>query len=232
MKRLLLAALVSGACLTGLVLLRPAPIAGQNAANSYGPTEPCPATCCKEKGHPCCEAAKKKDDAVIVAELVKILGETKNSDTFVATVLALGQFDDKSPLPVVVRNAARLGLLKGMAKDENTTRLQQLLAAYLSGEMTAESNPEFVQHCRAPYPLPMPMPAPHWYGPQPPQPVTATCVPAPYYGSCNVMPAPTPSLARPPEFIRTAPKCGASEECSPYTKSITAPKDPESKKDR
>ena len=43
----------------------------------------------------------------MVAELIAILDETKSGDTFMAALLALGQFDDKTPLPAVVRNAER-----------------------------------------------------------------------------------------------------------------------------
>src|SRR5260370_17019810 len=108
MKRLLLAALLVGVSLCGLFVLRPGPLAGQSAASSYATPEPCPDKACKDK-KACCEAAKKtKDDAEVVAELVKILNETKTGDTFVATLLALSQFKAKSPLPVVVPTPAPL----------------------------------------------------------------------------------------------------------------------------
>ena len=150
MKRLILAVLLVGVGLTGLVALRPGTLAGQEGPySSYSkPADPpaCAGKDCKDKqktaGSACCGT---KNDAEVVGELVKILNETKSADTFVATLLALSQFEDKSPLPAVVKNAARLGLLKGLSKDENPPHAQQMVAAYLSGEMAAECNPEFLQ---------------------------------------------------------------------------------------
>jgi hypothetical protein len=238
MKRLLLAALLVGVALCGLFVLRPSPVAGQPAA-SYAVPEPCPDKNCKDK-KACCEATKKtKDDAEVVAELVKILSETKSSDTFVATLLALSQFEDKSPLPVVVRHAARLGLLKGMSKDENPSRAQQLVGAYLSGEMAAECNPELWagRYCGpAPvYQYGYAAPMSHCCPPPPPPPVRPTCVPSSTWGSTPtcIMSAPVPgtSVTRYAETI-PAPKAAPAEAASPYGTSVTSPKNPEANKDR
>jgi hypothetical protein len=235
MKRLLLAALVVGVSLCGLFVLRPGPLAGQPAA-SYATPEPCPEKACKDK-KACCEAAKKtKDDAEVVAELVKILNETKSGDTFVATLLALSQFEDKSPLPVVVRNAARLGLLKGMSKDENPTRAQEFVGAYLSGEMSAECNPEYLQHYGPGPAYQYSLPTPRWTMPPPPPPVAATCTQAPMSAPAPtfIMSAPVlgTAVTRYAEAIRVAPKVAPAEPASPYNSAVTSPKNPEGNKDR
>jgi hypothetical protein len=236
MKRLLVAALVVGVSLCGLFVLRPGPLAGQSAGSSYATPEPCPEKNCKDK-KACCEAAKKtKDDAEVVADLVKILNETKSGDTFVATLLALSQFEDKSPLPVVVRNAARLGLLKGMSKDDNPTRAQQFVGAYLSGEMSPEYNPEYLQHYGVAPAYPYSMPMPRWNTPPPPPPVAATCTQAPMsapaLGSTMAAPMPGTAVTRYAESIRVAPKVTPTESASPYNSAGTAPKNPEANKDR
>ena len=70
---------------------------------------------------------KPKDDAKVVAELVTILGETKNVDTFLATLWH--RWDSsrtKSPLPAVIRNAERLGLLTGLSEAEAPSHAQQI----------------------------------------------------------------------------------------------------------
>ncbi len=175
MKRLLSAAVLIGVGLTAVYALRPLPLTGQ---------EPEPGTktfrCHLET---CDKPAKKpKDDAAVVAELVAILDETKCADTFLATLLALSQFEDKSPLPAVVRNAARLGLLTGLSKESNPTQAQVAIGAYLSGEMGAEN--------RQPVP-----PAPAGY----PQCHTAMPWggPAPYAASAIYPPPPAPSGVQP-----------------------------------
>jgi hypothetical protein len=232
MKRVLLAALVVGVSVSGLFVLRPGPINGQSAGSSQA-AEPCPAAKCQDKAKTCCESTKKKDDAEVVAELVKILNETKSGDTFVATLMALSQFEDKSPLPVVVRNAARLGLLKGMSKDENPTRAHQLVGAYLSGEMAADCCcPEYCP-CGQPMNYMYSKPASRWNAPPPPPPAPVTCISAPAVsGPSYLFTVPQPSPAAPAaEAIHPAPKPAPAQLGSPYGTTITAPKNPELRKD-
>ena len=170
MKRFLLLALPLGVALAGTLALRPAPLVGQPLPVICHPAACCAEKTCQEKG--CCPTAgKAKDDAKVVAELVTILGETKNVDTFLATLLALGQFEDKSPLPAVIRNAERLGLLTGLSKGEAPSHAQQILGAYLSGEMTQECAPSGSPPCYPPAPAYCPTyaaPAPWCAPPCPP----------------------------------------------------------------
>ena len=166
MKRFLPALLIASAALASTFLMRPAALVGQAPVFRTSAAPCCYEECCGEKD--CCLAAKNgKTDAVVVAELVAILDDTKSADTYLATLLALSQFEDKSPLPAVVRNAARLGLLKGLSKKANPTQAQQIIGAYLSGEMSVEAKLAAKQ-CNSPsayyaYPPPMPAPTPMAY---------------------------------------------------------------------
>src|SRR5262249_52660592 len=83
----------------------------------------------------------------------------------------------KSPLPVVIRNAERLGLLKGLTKGDPANHVQEMIGDYLSGEMAAE--------CEYPHRPAYPAPAPTYYpqamspwGPTP-MPAPPMCVPPP-----------------------------------------------------
>jgi hypothetical protein len=222
MKRLLLATLFAGGALSVTFLLRPAPLVGQAPPSAVAGAPCCKAEICKEMA--CCSLAKKtKDDAAVVAELVKILEETKSSDTFVATLVALGQFEDKSPLPAVVRNAARLGLLKGMCKESEPTHPQAMILDYLSGELTAEC-----RHGDRPNGAPVP---PGYYPPcAPPVPVTYMSQPFPQVSTFAPAPPPPPAVnvlrmtvpclpapAPAPEHI-AAPKACTPTSAAPATK--------------
>ena len=215
MKRLLLAALFGGGSLAVTFVLRPGPLVGQAPPAAVGGAPCCvKEEACKEKG--CCLPLKKtKDDAEVVAELVKILDQTKSGDTFVATLLALSQFEDKSPLPAVVRNASRLGLLKGLCKEDKPNHAQEMIGAYLSGEMVAEfqcgSRPNNGPAAATMYPPCVP--SPYWNsGPSCPQ--ISTYAPAPMPASYSFGCGSSGGL--------TAP-CGMPLVC-PTPERIAAPK--------
>jgi hypothetical protein len=81
------------------------------------------------KAKPGPKKAKKADPC---AELIEILQTTKDTDTFLMAVTALPSLGDdgRRALPAVVRNAARLGLLKGLT-DGRWTPAQQALVNYV-----------------------------------------------------------------------------------------------------
>ncbi len=209
MKRLLLAALFAGGALSVTFVLRPGPLAGQAPSSSVAGLPCCKETLCKEMS--CCSPAKKtKNDAEVVAELVKILEQTKSADTFVATLLALSQFEDKSPLPAVVRNAGRLGLLKGICKEDKPNHAQEMIGAYLSGEMVESCRvggrrndalvpAGYYPPCVPPMPLnygPPTCPQISTFAPAPlPAPVRAGCCVPATGGPCMTSPLPEPIAA-------------------------------------
>lgn len=192
MKRFLLPAVVLGVAVAATLAFRPVASSGQSPAVPPCCTE----GVCKDKT--CCEAAKKtKDDAALVAELVTILDETKSPDAFLAALLALGRFEDKSPLPVVVRNAERLGLLKGLSKDDNPSHAQELIGAYLSGELVEAFRPTNRQNFVAPavaYPVcPQATQASPYYSQPYPPPAASAYTPAtPSVPAISVTPAAAP----------------------------------------
>ena len=198
MKRLLLAIVPVGVVLAVAFALQVFD-AGQTPA------------CCAEaacKGKSCCQTAgRAKSDAEVVAELVAILDRTKSTDTYLATLLALSQFEDKSPLPAVVRNAARLGLLKGLTKEEKPSHAQEMIGAYLSGEMSVASQvANRGQYSPPPgYPTayPMSMPSPYGYPP--------ACVGQPYTNGLSV---PTPLYTPPASGYKPEP-VGMPVPCNP-----------------
>src|SRR5437870_1153180 len=78
------------------------------------------AKCCATKGDaPCCQSrgtAVSEDDE-LYGELVALVRETNSRDTFMAAVAGLMATDKagRRAIPVVIRHAERLGVLKGMA---------------------------------------------------------------------------------------------------------------------
>jgi hypothetical protein len=100
------------------------------------------AKCCPEAAK-CCEAkcatacspttAAASEDEALYAELVGIIRETTSRDTFMTAVAGLMATEKggRRAIPVVIRHAERLGILKGMACDGEMTPGQQLVHAYL-----------------------------------------------------------------------------------------------------
>jgi hypothetical protein len=75
--------------------------------------------CCEAKADGCaakpCPACA---DARLYAELVAIIKETNSPDAFMVAVTGLAATEDhgRKAIPVVIRNAERIGVLKGIAK--------------------------------------------------------------------------------------------------------------------
>jgi hypothetical protein len=103
------------------------------------------------------------------AELVHIITETESPDTFMVAVVALMRLEDNRPraLPLVVRKAEQLGILKGISNAEKLTPAQCAVMDYLTSSPTPEPNtaaptPYPVSMCPPmvpPPPAPMPPPA-------------------------------------------------------------------------
>jgi hypothetical protein len=101
------------------------------------------AACCDkcEAKSACCaqcpgQMAKSVDEAVY-DELTAMIRETDSQDVFVVAVVGLGGLGEtsKRAIPVVIRNADRLGVLKGIAKAETPTPAQDVVMQFLGGNM-------------------------------------------------------------------------------------------------
>jgi hypothetical protein len=172
-----------------------------------------PAKCCPAKtdqaAKPCCASrAAPEDERQAYLEMITIIRTTHSPDTFTAVVAGLLGADSaeekryaRLAVPVVIRNAERLGLLKGIASAEEPTPAQAELIDYLEG---APPEPPPVDAMPANYgvplrgrsyfatgmysPTPPAMPAPGSYAPYPtirsaipaaaPEPVPPTMYPA------------------------------------------------------
>jgi hypothetical protein len=148
MKRLLTFALAAGVAVLAVALIR-SDLSARQANGRHARAEPACADCPKCTGHAApTEAPKARpgSDEEAVAELVAILDGTRSPDTFVAVLVALGRYDEKTALPAVIRNAERLGLLRGLAAGKTTTPAQQAVAAFLAGQESVAR-----RCCTAPY---------------------------------------------------------------------------------
>jgi hypothetical protein len=75
----------------------------------------------------------------VVTDLVAVLAETKSEDVYTATVLTLGHMGTEAApaLPVILKNAERLGILDGAFtrnKSERAEIVLQALAAIAQGQ--------------------------------------------------------------------------------------------------
>lgn len=101
----------------------------------------CDAACQKEAG--CCaqctalskSGPAKSADEETYDQLLGMVESTPCPDVFVASVTALGSLEGrgKRAMPAVIRSAARLGILKGVAKAETLTPAQEVVMDFLSG---------------------------------------------------------------------------------------------------
>jgi hypothetical protein len=100
--------------------------------------------CCEAKADSCaakpCPACA---DAKLYAELVAIIKETNSPDMFMVAVTGLAATEDhgRKAIPVVIRNAERIGVLKGIAKEHEPTPVQAALQGYLAGCASREDAP-------------------------------------------------------------------------------------------
>ncbi len=112
--------------------------------------EACEAKCCTAKACvPCC-------DGELYTELVAILKETNSPDTFMAAVAGLMATEGhgKRAIPVVIRNAERLGVLKGIAKEEELSPVQELVQEYFDRCMgPRDRDVAYVEVAPAPAPV-------------------------------------------------------------------------------
>jgi hypothetical protein len=127
-------------------------------------------------GLPCCDpmpsigkttSGPKKAKVSPCSGLIEILETTQDPDTFLMAVSALPALGEKGcrALPAVVRNAERLGLLKGLCKGPMTPVQQALLNC--------------LQQIGAPPAPPAPVPPPGGYGYGAPYPVPTPVMTAP-----------------------------------------------------
>jgi|SRR5579884_2110466 len=131
-----------------------------------GEGESRPPCCCVKDGKtpscPCCAAPE--DERQAYQELMEIVRTTDSPDTFMAAVSALlgaeGPAEKRFArlaVPTVIRNAERLGLLKGIATADHLTPVQEELLDYLDGGATPG---EKAEQERMPSPPPTGLPAP------------------------------------------------------------------------
>jgi hypothetical protein len=68
---------------------------------------------------PAAPVARPQTGGGLVGELVAILNETKSKDTFLVTVAALQKIgpEARASAPAIIRNADRLGLLRGISRE-------------------------------------------------------------------------------------------------------------------
>lgn len=174
----------------------------------------CPATKTADKAK-----ATKETKEKLVQELVSILNETKSPDTFAVTASCLGMMghDARPAVPAIIRNAERLGLLKGISEflcdeeEESKPSKQQKMAEgimdcldqILSKQPSGPKPPQSYQPC-ATLPVPMVCPAPAFAVPEnigfpvlPPPPPPVTPVPPPARQATSTPAQPAPQAAPP-----------------------------------
>jgi hypothetical protein len=100
--------------------------------------------CCEAKADSCAtKPCPTCADAKLYAELVAIIKETNSPDMFMVAVTGLMAAEDhgRKAIPVVIRNAERIGVLKGIAKEHEPTPVQAALQEYLAGCASREDTP-------------------------------------------------------------------------------------------
>jgi hypothetical protein len=192
-------------------------------------TECCEAPCCAAKsaagGSRAAECCAKCEDAKLYAELVAIIKETESPDTFMVAVAGLMATEGhgKRAIPLVIRHAERLGVLKGIAKEAEPSPVQGLLQDYIETCMGTQANSPAADNL-VPVPAPVrvlaPPPFAAEYAPVPTPPLAGPGG----YRIHGVDLAPVPAPPRPAPMARPAqpPKAPAddagAEKCEPKTK--------------
>jgi hypothetical protein len=186
--------------------------------------------CCEAKADSCaakvCPACA---DAKLYAELVAIIKETNSPDMFMVAVTGLAATEDhgRKAIPLVIRNAERIGVLKGIAREHEPTPVQAALQGYLAGCASREDTPPAPPDVLTAVPpavrvqvMPpgaiVPPPAPErapvlMYAPAPPPP--AHVVPPPPVGTGALAPPMPAEGGRTPQKAsgQAAPKCKGCE---------------------
>jgi hypothetical protein len=186
-------------------LLSPLALCDDGAESARPFAKPCnPAKCCASKTDQAVQSAAKpsrmaravpEDERQAYLELLDIIRTTESPDTFTAAVAGLLGADSavekryaRLAVPVVIRNAERLGLLKGIASVEEPTPAQAELLDYLEGA-AAETAPP-AQAMAANYAVPLRWRsylAANMYSSTPPAMPAAAPVP------CSIGPCPMPA---------------------------------------
>lgn len=209
MKRLdrIVALLGLVAVLTSVTFL----LAGEPGKPAHPKTS---APCCQAKAASTCSSAATTDEH-IVQELVTILKETRSPDTLLVTVTVLGRMGPaaKPAIPVIIRSADRLELLKDISNPEATGRKEELAEILMDSidrilQKPGSGRPKTARVPRPdqliyPPAAPACAPCPPTYAPPPayisrePQPPQ----PAPAPGVYEAVPVPTEAPAPPPTLV-------------------------------
>ena len=185
----------------------------------------------------CARCAVPEDERQAYLELLDIIRTTDSPDTFTAAVAGLVGADGAAEkryarlaVPVVIRNAERLGLLKGIASAQQPTPAQAGLLDYLAGAAAeAPPAPAMAESYGVPsrgrsnqatgmYPnTPSPMP-PAW----PYAPCCTVPLPTPPTGPASVPPTMSPAVegqsgpaTNPPAAIAVPPRAARAKDNPP-----------------
>ena len=175
-------------------------VLAQSSSTTY------PSGCCSQESCPASNSsAPSATDGKIIDELIVILKETKSTETFAVTAMALGRMgpEAKRALPQLIRNAERLEVIVGQVAEAIV--------------MLAESNKDG-RPARYAYPMPSPSYSNGPYdtpgvagGWDQPQPAGAPPAVAPYpttAAPCPITSAPVPGTASTPVYV---PNPGATQ---------------------
>jgi hypothetical protein len=127
-NRLLCTLLALGAIVGGTVGVLAAEKPGNKHPNNV--ETPCAQGCVCA---PCSPSAADPAATEFVHELVAVLNETRSSDAFIATVLALHRagVDGKLVVPAIIKNAERLKLFVDTNPDQGTAQQKTIMEAVL-----------------------------------------------------------------------------------------------------
>lgn len=166
---------------------------------SSGSVEYCQGAACGK----CCKAKQATcEDDKVVEELMAILKETKSSDTFVVTAVALGRMGSKAKraVPTIIRNAERLEILEGIcdattpASETNEMQMVWQAINWILDKKGSTKSPVHTQPACAPAPVSM-----GYGGACAPDPLTPSSVPTP--APCYITPGSSycsPTMTSPP----------------------------------
>jgi hypothetical protein len=107
----------------------------------------CPGCCAATQSPGIAKPGPQVKPTKTCAELIDILQDTNDPDTFLLAAFAVPSLGEEGrrAIPVVVRHASRLGLLKGLAKGEFTPAQEMLIDCLQMGSRDDASVP--YQYC-------------------------------------------------------------------------------------
>jgi hypothetical protein len=143
----------------------------------------CPSCCAPAQSPGLAKPGPQVKPTKTCAELIDILQDTNDPDTFLLAAFALPSLGEEGrrAIPVVVRHAARLGLLKGLAKGEFTPAQEMLIDCLeMCSPMNEAGVPQpYYYSIRQRYHVPVSCCGSATCGPQPAPPAEASvCKPA------------------------------------------------------